>query len=235
MPKAGRSDGWKSFAPAFDQGSCDWRTTTPIVTVRTEGHSHAAGHGATDKKRVLIAACLTGGFMLAEAVGGLLTGSLALLADAGHMLTESVSLVIAWYAFHLAGGRHRGRTYGFDRVKTLAAYTNGLAIFAIGCGSSTRRRIGFTNLRRARRANAGHCGHRSWINVASFFTLHRGDSQSLNMRGALLHVVGDLLGSMAAIVAALVILATGWSRSIRSSRSWSRCCCFAAPGRWCAK
>ena len=71
------------------------------------GHSHGHAHGghshAADKSRVLFAACLTGGFMVAEALGGLFTGSLALLADAGHMLTDSVSLMLAWYAFHLAG------------------------------------------------------------------------------------------------------------------------------------
>ena len=97
------------------------------------GHSHAGhSHGSTDKKRVLIAACLTGGFMVAEALGGVLTGSLALLADAGHMLADSIALGLAWYAFHLADRPATRRlTYGFGRVKTLVAYTNGLAIFAI--------------------------------------------------------------------------------------------------------
>src|SRR5690606_24841185 len=85
-------------------------------------HSHGAhgagGHAGGDQRRVLIAACLTGGFMLAEAVGGILTGSLALLADAGHMLTDAVALILAWYAFRLAGRRATARlTYGFDRVK----------------------------------------------------------------------------------------------------------------------
>ena len=104
------------------------------------GHSHAAhshaghdhAHGATDKTRVLIAAALTGGFMIAEAIGGLVTGSLALIADAGHMLTDSVSLALAWYAFNLAGRAATSRlTYGFDRVKTLVAYTNGLTLSLI--------------------------------------------------------------------------------------------------------
>ena len=100
------------------------------------GHSHGAhAHGSTDKTRVLIAALLTGAFMVAEAVGGLLTGSLALLADAGHMLTDSISLLLAWYAFHLGARAATDRlTYGFDRVKTLVAYTNGLTVFAIEIG-----------------------------------------------------------------------------------------------------
>ena len=97
----------------------------------SHGHGHDHAHGATDKTRVLIAAALTGGFMVAEALGGFLTGSLALLADAGHMLTDSISLALAWYAFHSGRAATARLTYGFDRVKTLVAYTNGLAIFAI--------------------------------------------------------------------------------------------------------
>ncbi|RWE74082.1 cation diffusion facilitator family transporter [Mesorhizobium sp.] len=179
------------------------------------GHSHGAGHvhGSTDKKRVLVAACLTGGFMVAEALGGLLTGSLALLADAGHMLADSIALGLAWYAFHLAGRPATGRlTYGFGRVKTLVAYTNGIAIFVIAlwivyeaCGRLMNPApvLGGPMLVVA---VAGLL-----VNIASFFVLHGGDRESLNMRGAILHVLGDLLGSAAAITAALIILATGWT------------------------
>ncbi len=178
-------------------------------------HDHGAGHahGVTDKKRVLVAACLTGGFMVAEAVGGWLTGSLALLADAGHMLTDSVALALAWYAFHLgekpATGRH---TYGFGRVKTLVAYTNGLAIFVVAlwiCYEAWQRFqapppiLGLPMLIVAGLGLA--------VNVAGFLILHGGDRESLNMRGAILHVLGDLLGSVAAIAAALVIILTGWT------------------------
>jgi cobalt-zinc-cadmium efflux system protein len=179
------------------------------------GHQHGHGHvhGGTDKKRVLIAAVLTAGFMVAEAVGGVLTGSLALLADAGHMLTDSVSLLLAWYAFHLAGRAGSARmTYGFDRVKTLVAYTNGLTIFLIAAW------IVYEAIHRIATpapilagsmlvvAVIGLC-----VNIAAFLVLHGGSRESLNMRGAVLHVLGDLLGSVAAIVAALVILATGWT------------------------
>jgi cobalt-zinc-cadmium efflux system protein len=179
-------------------------------------HDHARGrahdHGSADKRRVLIAACLTGGFMIAEAAGGLLTGSLALLADAGHMLTDSISLLLAWYAFHLAGRAATARmTYGFDRVKTLVAYTNGLTVLVIGLW------IVFEAWRRLREPTPVLGGPMLVIaligllvNIAAFFVLHGGDRQSLNMRGAVLHVMGDLAGSVAALVAAAVILATGW-------------------------
>jgi cobalt-zinc-cadmium efflux system protein len=162
---------------------------------------------------VLIAACLTGGFMIAEALGGLLTGSLALLADAGHMLADTIALGLAWYAFHLAGRAATGRlTYGFGRVKTLVAYTNGIAIFVIalwivyeawGRLEAPAPVLGGPMLAVAILGLL--------VNISCFFVLHGGDRDSLNMRGAILHVLGDLLGSAAAIVAALVILATGWT------------------------
>jgi cobalt-zinc-cadmium efflux system protein len=178
-------------------------------------HDHGAGHvhGSTDKRRVLIAAVLTGGFMVAEAVGGWLTGSLALLADAGHMLTDSLALALAWYAFHL-GERpaNASLTYGFGRVKTLVAYTNGIAIFVIALWivyeawqrfEAPPPILGGPMLVVAVLGLA--------VNIAGFLVLHGGDRDSLNMRGAILHVLGDLLGSVAAIAAALIILATGWT------------------------
>jgi cobalt-zinc-cadmium efflux system protein len=179
----------------------------------SHAHSHGHAHASADKTRVLVAACLTGGFMVAEAVGGLLTGSLALLADAGHMLTDSVSLILAWYAFHLAGRAGTARmTYGFDRVKTLVAYTNGLAVFVIGFWIIYEA---WQRLSAPRPVLAGPMLVIAvlglMVNIAGFFVLRGGDRQSLNMRGAILHVLGDLLGSVAVLVAAAVILATGWT------------------------
>lgn len=183
------------------------------------GHDHSHGHGGhdhaqgvTDKRRVLIAAGLTGGFMVVEAVGGFLTGSLALLADAGHMLTDSISLALAWYAFHLAERPANARlSYGFDRVKTLVAYTNGLAIFAIAAWITYEAAV---RLARPEAVLAGPmllvAAAGLVVNIAAFYVLHGGNREGLNMRGAILHVVGDMLGSVGAIVAALVILASGW-------------------------
>lgn len=175
-------------------------------------HGHTHGAGAGSKRRILIAALLTGVFMLAEAVGGVLTGSLALLADAGHMLTDSMALFFAWYAFHLAGRQATARlSFGYDRLKTLVAYTNGLAIFVIGAWivweawqrfEQPGPVLGVPMLAIALVGLA--------VNVVAFLVLHGGDRHDLNMRGALLHVIGDLLGSVAALVAAGVILATGW-------------------------
>ena len=180
------------------------------------GHSHAGGahvHAGTDKKRVLIAACLTGGFMVAEVAGGLLTGSLALLADAGHMLADSIALSLAWYAFHLAERPATGRlTYGFGRVKTLVAYTNGLTIFLIAVW------IVYEAWQRLQAPPPVLGGPMLVVavlglvvNIVGFLVLHGGDRTSLNMRGAILHVLGDMLGSVAAIAVALIILLTGWT------------------------
>jgi cobalt-zinc-cadmium efflux system protein len=182
------------------------------------GHDHAHAHGGAhdhgaNERRVFWAALLTGGFMLAEVVGGLLAGSLALLADAAHMLTDAVALALAWLAFRI--GRRPAdwrRTYGFDRFQIVAAFTNGIVLFLVALWILVEAAgrllepapvLGGTLLVVA---VAGLI-----VNLAVFAILHGGDRTSLNIRGALLHVVGDLLGSVAAIVAGVVIMATGWT------------------------
>ncbi|HEY5831770.1 MAG: cation diffusion facilitator family transporter [Hyphomicrobiaceae bacterium] len=190
------------------------------------GHAHAHGHGhghahgasrggdpARNRRRVGIAAVLTGSFMVAEAVAGMLSGSLALIADAGHMLADAASLSLAWIAFRVAERPHDWtRTYGFHRVHVLAAYTNGLTLFfvtiAIVVEAVHRLREPVTVLGGPMLVVAvlGIV-----VNLLAFAALHGADRDNLNIKGALLHVVGDLLGSVAAIVAAIVILVTGWS------------------------
>lgn len=178
-----------------------------------DGHDHGHAHGLTDKARVLVVACLTGGFMIAEAAGGFITGSLALVADAGHMLTDSIALWLAWYAFHLAERPATERlTYGFGRVKTLVAYTNGITIFAIALWivyEAVHRLMAPSQVLAGPMLVVATLG--LMVNIAGFLILRGGDRGSLNMRGAVLHVLGDMLGSAAAIVAALIILATGWT------------------------
>ena len=161
---------------------------------------------------MLIAALLTTGFMIAEAVGGLLTGSLALLADAGHMLTDSVALVMAFVAYRMSERPGNSRmTYGFDRLKILVAYTNGLTILAIALwiiAEAVGRYVSPSPVLGGAMLVIAALG--LMVNVGVFLVLHGGDRESLNLRGAILHVIGDLLGSVAAIAAALIILATGW-------------------------
>jgi cobalt-zinc-cadmium efflux system protein len=173
------------------------------------GDSHAGGANQT---RVGWAALLTGGFMVVEAVGGLVSGSLALLADAGHMLTDAAALALAWLAFRIARRPSDWkRTYGFHRFQVLAAYSNGLTLLFIAVA------ILWEAIRRLWAPGEVLAGPMLMIalvglgvNIGAYLILHGADRESLNVRGAMLHVVGDLLGSAAAIAAAVVILMTGW-------------------------
>lgn len=159
-----------------------------------------------------IAAALTGGFMLIEVAGGLISGWLALIADAGHMLTDFAALTMAFVALRAAGRpADTRRIYGFDRLAVLAAFVNGLALFVIAAWIAVEAASRFANphpIEGALMLGVAVVG--LGVNLAAFWVLSRGDRDNLNLRAALLHVAGDLLGSVAAIVAALVILGTGW-------------------------
>ncbi len=171
------------------------------------------GHADRNERRTLAAAFVIGGYMIVEAVGGLLTGSLALLADAGHMLTDAVALTLAWLAFRVARRpADVTRTYGFGRVQVLAAFVNGLALIVIVVWIAFEA---FERLAEPEKVLGGWmlliATIGLFVNIGAFVLLHGADRTSLNIRGALLHVIGDLLGSVAAIIAGLVILFTGWS------------------------
>jgi cobalt-zinc-cadmium efflux system protein len=174
-------------------------------------HDHPAAEGG-NRRRVLIAAALTLTFMVAEAIGGLLTGSLALIADAGHMLTDSVALSLAYVAYRVSERRGTSRmTYGFDRLKILVAYTNGLTVLGIAIWiavEAAQRFLAPTPILGGAMLGIAVAG--LLVNLVVFAILRGGDRGSLNLKGAILHVVGDLLGSAAAILAAAIILTTGW-------------------------
>nr|MBS0021146.1 cation transporter [Gammaproteobacteria bacterium] len=179
-----------------------------------EGHRHDAGHGhaITNEQRVLWALLLTGAFMVVEVIGGMLSGSLALLADAGHMLTDAASLALAWLAFRL--GRRapdQDRSYGYHRLQVLAAFLNGITLFGIVVWIVFEAVL---RLLEPSQVLAGPMLAVAFVgllaNAAAFLLLHPGAKENLNMRGAAVHVLGDLLGSVAAIIAGLVILLTGW-------------------------
>lgn len=169
-------------------------------------------HQSRNEQRTLWAAVLTGAFMLAEVVGGLLSGSLALLADAGHMLTDTVALGMAWLAFRL-GRRPEDaeRTYGFDRLQVLVAFGNGLALFFVAgwiVVEAVHRLFAPVAVEGPLMLAVASAG--LVLNCAVLVILHGGDKHNMNMQGARLHVIGDLLGSVAAVVAALAIMQTGW-------------------------
>jgi cobalt-zinc-cadmium efflux system protein len=175
-----------------------------------EDGTHA--HGGNEK-RVGWAAILTAAYMVAEAAGGLLAGSLALLADAGHMLTDAASLALAWAAFRIARRPSDWqRTYGFHRFQVIAAYTNGITLFFIATAvlweafHRWREPVAVLGGPMLAIASLGLL-----VNAAAYLALHGADRNNLNIRGAMIHVLGDMAGSAAAIVAALIILWTGWT------------------------
>ncbi len=176
------------------------------------GHSHV--HEANDKnlRRVMVALVLTGVFMVVEVVGGIISGSLALLADAGHMLTDTMALALAAMAFHVSKRPPDGKlTFGYQRFQILAAFVNGLSLLAVVgwiLYEAVDRFLNPTEILGQTMLVVAAAG--LIVNIVSFAVLHTGDQDNLNIRGAALHVAGDLLGSVAAIVAALVIIYSGW-------------------------
>ncbi|MEQ8406094.1 MAG: cation diffusion facilitator family transporter [Oceanicaulis sp.] len=176
-------------------------------------HHHHADVSEKNERRVLIAAVLTGAFMLAELVGGLVTGSLALLADAAHMLTDFAALFLAWLAFRLSRRpADASRTYGFDRLQILAAFANAVTLIVLVVWIAAEAAARLLNPEPVLAAGMLVIAALGLaVNIAAFGVLHGADRDNLNIRGALAHVMGDLLGSVAALVAAGVILATGWT------------------------
>jgi cobalt-zinc-cadmium efflux system protein len=177
------------------------------------GHRHGQSAAAAGARRLTVVLALVVGFLAVEVVGGLLTNSLALLADAGHMFADAAGIGLALLAIRF-GGRPASaeRTYGYYRLEIFAAVANaailvGVAAFVV---LEAIERVGAEPAISASPmlaiATAGLV-----VNLISLRLLRAGAEASLNLRGAYLEVLGDLLGSAAVIVAALVILATGWT------------------------
>jgi cobalt-zinc-cadmium efflux system protein len=183
------------------------------------GHDHAAhahvdadpGSGPQTRRALMIVLLLTGGFALVEVVGGFLAGSLALLSDAGHMVTDVAALGLALFANSVGQRPPSERaSYGYGRAEVLAAFVNAivmLAVVAIIAIEAVRRLLDPTPV--AGLAVLGIALAGLAVNILCAWLLSR-VSGSLNTRGALIHVMGDLLGSLAAIIAGGVIVATGW-------------------------
>ena len=187
--------------------------------VHDHAHSHPHGHshGVTvaerdDRRRLTLALVLTGLFFVAEVVGGLLSNSLALLADAGHMFTDvaalTLSLFVAWFSRQPATAE---KTYGYLRWEVLAAFINGAALLVVSAA------IIWEAIARLRAPQPIESGAMLAIalgglvvNAICAWLLHASHGHSLNARGAYLHVLGDLLGSVGTVAAAVIIRQTGW-------------------------
>jgi cobalt-zinc-cadmium efflux system protein len=180
----------------------------------SHGHSHAHGTAAAgQRRRLAVVLVLTIAVLVAEVVGAVVSGSLALLADAGHMATDALGIGLALGAVSLAQRPPSGRrTFGWQRIEILAAVANGLLLLGVGVYVVVEavRRVGD-----APEVHAGvmllAAGAGLLVNVAGLAILHRGRTESLNVRGAYLEVLGDALGSVAVLAAAAVIAVTGWT------------------------
>jgi cobalt-zinc-cadmium efflux system protein len=184
--------------------------------VHDHGHNHSHGHGGRDRtnnrKRLAVTLALSAAYMLAEVVGGLVANSLALLADAAHMFTDvaalALSLVALWLAERPAGGR---RTYGYYRAEILAALVNGATLVAVAIYIFVEayRRL-WEPPQVAGDLMMGVAVGGLAINLVGLRILNAGRAESLNVRGAWLHVLTDALGSVGAIAAGGLVWAFGW-------------------------
>ena len=155
---------------------------------------------------------LTAAYMVAEAVGGWLANSLALLADAGHMLTDVAALSLTLFAFWFAARPATSKkTYGYYRLEILVAFVNGvvLALLSLWVIYEAAGRWKSPPEIKASPMLLIAAGGLA-VNIFTAFLLHSGHKHDLNMRGAFLHVMGDLLGSVAAIIAGVLIIVFGW-------------------------
>ncbi len=187
------------------------------------GHSHDHGSGAgahrglvsrgAESQRLKCVLIITALFMVAEIVGGLLSGSLALLADSGHMFTDAAAIGLSLFAMRIAQRPpNTKRTFGYVRLEILAALVNGATLLAIAglivfeAWQRLRNPVVIDGTIMLSVAALGLA-----VNVAGAFLLHSHAHDNLNVRGAYLHVLGDLLGSVGAIAAGIIVLTTGWT------------------------
>ena len=179
------------------------------------GHDHGAGKA--NSRRLIVVICLIGTVFVAEVIGGLVTGSLALLADAGHMLSDLIGLIIALVASLIAQRPASDRrTFGYRRVEVLAAALNGLILSGVAVS------VAIEGVKRllAATPELPDTGPMFWVavlglvaNVIGLLILRGSQSSSINMRGAYLEVLGDTLGSLAVIAAAVTMMLTGFARA----------------------
>lgn len=176
-------------------------------------HAHDDDGGRDgNRRRLLLTLVLTTVYMVAEVVGGLLSGSLALLADAGHMLSDAAALGLSLFAMWIAQRKgDEQQTYGFYRMEILAALVNGATLLAISIG------IIVTAVQRLREPApvdgpilTGVAAGGLVVNLVALAILNRGRKDSVNVRGAWLHVLTDALGSVGALIAGALVWSVGW-------------------------
>ena len=183
------------------------------MTFHAHTHNHDPHHHAQNTQILSLSLAIIAGFMLVEALAGWLSGSLALLSDAGHMFSDAASLALALLAFKWAEkAANSQKSFGYQRVEILAAALNGLTLVVmagwivleaiirafrpVAVASTTMLVVAVLGL---------------LVNIGVAWLMLRGERDNLNMHGAFLHVLGDLLGSVAAVIAGILIKAFGWN------------------------
>ncbi|SJN09627.1 Cobalt-zinc-cadmium resistance protein CzcD [Leucobacter sp. 7(1)] len=201
--------------PGFSAG----HPARPSAGDESGGHAHDHGlQGASTatgkhRKRLIIVLSITLSVFVIQVVGALISNSLALLADAGHMLTDATGVAIALIASLIATlPATSKRTYGYLRVEILAALINGivLGVIAVVIFVQAIARFG-TEVEIESGIMLWAAVFGGLANLVSLLILRSGQKESLNVRGAYLEVLGDLLGSVAVVVAAIIIMLTGWT------------------------
>ncbi|TES57689.1 cation transporter [Halalkalibacterium halodurans] len=182
------------------------------------GHSHSHGghhhHTSNNKTALKLSFFLITTYMIVEVIGGLLTNSLALLSDAGHMLSDAAALGLSYLAMTFGEKEASfSKTFGYKRFEILAAFINGLTLLLISLyifWEAYRRILTPPEVMSTGMLTVAVIG--LLVNIVAAFILMRGDKdKNLNVRSAFLHVLGDLLGSVGAITAALFIMFFGWN------------------------
>ena len=175
------------------------------------GHSH--DHRSASRRSLSFALALIMVYMVVEVVGGLISGSLALLADAGHMLTDGAAIGLALLAIWVSGRPASiEQTFGFHRTEILAAMLNALSLWLISAlifFEASRRLNDDLQVDGGLMLGVGAVG--LLVNLAAAWALHRSSGESLNVEGAFLHVVADLLGSVAVVAGGILVLAFEWN------------------------
>ncbi|MFQ6029109.1 MAG: cation diffusion facilitator family transporter [Dehalococcoidia bacterium] len=177
-----------------------------------QGNEHRHDLRVASKRSLWVAFALVSSYMLAEVVGGVVANSLALLADAGHMVTDAAAIGLAllamWFASRPASFE---RTFGLHRTEILAAFLNALSLWLIAAWiffEAYRRFSSPPEVQGVLMLTVGFVG--LLVNLAAAWVLRRSARESLNVEGVFLHVLGDLLGSVAVVAGGLVIITLSW-------------------------
>ncbi len=175
-------------------------------------HEHATSPRDRNRGALSVVLALTASFTVVEIIGGLLTGSLALLADAGHMLSDNLSLGVALFAAWLAGRPATPeKSFGYRRAEILAALANGVTLVAISVWIFVEA---YERFREPSEVLGGPmlavAALGLLVNAVGATILYRSGGESLNVQGAMRHVFADALGSVGAMIAAAIIILTGW-------------------------